>query len=96
MFGFLPIRSDPCGNARNLAYLVAHQLAQRNRLQRQQQFTFCGGAKNRGPKLADYVGTRVVSGRLDAAAAMSDSADEPPARLSIRPIISRALIGLDK
>ena len=57
-FGFSPDRiiSEQEMGWAQVGYLVAHQLARRNRLQRHALFTFCGGAKNRWPKMVDYVG----------------------------------------
>lgn len=57
-FGFSPDRiiSEQEMKWQQIGYLVAHQLARRNRLPRQQLFCFCGGAKNRQAKMIDYVG----------------------------------------
>ena len=57
-FGFTPDRiiSEQEMRWQQIGYLVAHGLAQRNRLTVNQQFTFCGGAKNRQAKMIDYVG----------------------------------------
>jgi len=56
-FGFEPDRiiDEQSMKWQQVGYLVAHQLARTNRQERQQQFTFCGGAKNRQGKMIDYV-----------------------------------------